>query len=186
MKIKYCVPIIILAFLFLISCGGVSQPKEYTHIRAGFKITAPTGWNKILEDNEMYEFRSGDLKLVEVGGFDLGVGPDDIYSLSSSEFMDLLGESTLDGLDGYCEEAKITNYMIKEQEESMWSGEPAFHVQASGYSSEALASMTVDIFTIVDKDSGRMYMFASQIEEGSYLKAKKDLDLMITSFKLIR
>lgn len=184
MKVKFNL-LIIMAFLIFIGCGGGSEPKEYVHTRAGFKITAPAGWDKTNEDIEMYEFRSGDLKLVEVGGFDLPADTEDILSLSDEEFMVLLKQSTMDGLDGYCSEAKINGYQINEENEAEWGGEVAYRVQASGYSSEALATMIVDMIASVRKEKGRMYMFASQIEQSIYPKVKKDLELMIASFQIL-
>lgn len=186
MKTRFSILIIIPVLLFFINCGGESVPKEYQHTRAGFIITAPAGWSKASEDNEMYEFRSGNYKLIEVGGFDLGVPSEDLYSISLGEFVSLLRESALDGLDGYCDEARIRNYMINEAGETRWGGETAYRLQASGYSDEASVSMILDMIVIVEKETSRMYMFASQIEENVYPKVEKDLELMIASFQVMQ
>lgn len=184
MKVRYCL-IIIAVFLSCIRCGAPSEPKEYIHARAGFKITAPAGWKKISEDFEMFEFRSGDYKLIEVGGFDLGIPPDDFYNLTDDEFFELLRESTREGLDGYCIEATIRDYTISDARETVWGDRIAYRVQAKGYSTEAMASMVVDIIAIVYEEKSRMYMFASQIDEKAYQETKKYLELMIASFQII-
>jgi hypothetical protein len=176
---------ILMLFIFT-GCGDHRRSKEYSHAQAGFKITIPGGWNKTGGDSEMYEFRSGNLKLIEVGGFDLPVGVEVLYGLPSDEFLNTLKQATLDGLDGYCEEARITGYRINEQYETMWGGEPAYRVQASGYSNEALASMVVDIVALVYREKARMYMFISQIEEASYSRTKYEIEGIITSFQLLR
>lgn len=186
MELKYKVVIIALALLLSINCGGDSEPKEYIHTQAGFKITAPAGWRKVSEDREMYEFRSGDLKLVEVGSFYLEIPPEDLYSLSNEDFGNMLMESTLEGLDGYCIEARIKDYKIEEQSDTRWGGALAYRVRASGYSTEALDHMVVDIIAMVHEEESRMYMFASQIVENDYAKTKVDIESMIASFKLIQ
>ncbi|KPJ72142.1 hypothetical protein AMJ52_07280 [candidate division TA06 bacterium DG_78] len=184
MKKRYYAIIVVVLLMFFIRCGE-SEPKEYMHSRAGFKITAPGGWSKMSEDNEMYEFRSGSRKLIEVGGFDLGIPPTDLYALTYAEFNTMLKESVLEGLDGYCEEAMIANYKTTDLYGLEWGGESAFRVQATGYSKNAEADMVVDILAIVHKETSRMYMFAAQIEEGMYDDAKQDIELMIASFQLL-
>ncbi len=185
MAAKYKV-VAILALLLSIKCGSDSEPKEYIHTQAGFKITAPAGWRKVSEDREMYEFRSGDLKLVEVGSFYLEIPPEDLYSLSNEDFRNMLMESTLEGLDGYCIEARIKDYKIEDQSKTEWGGEYAYRVRACGYSSEALEQMVVDIIAMVHEEKSRMYMFASQIVESDYTKTKADIEAMIASFKPIQ
>lgn len=183
MKIKYYM-LISIAALWFIDCGGPSEPKEYIHTQAGFKITTPAGWKKTSEDHEIYEFRSGDYKLVEVGGFDLPVPPEDLFSLPTDEFVSLLRESTLDGLDGYCLDARIRDYWVGDERETVWGDRIAYRVQAKGYSTEALTSMVIDIIAIVHEEKSRIYMFASQIKESIYPQTKKVLELMIASFQL--
>jgi len=185
MRIKYTV-VVTLVLLLSINCGGDSVPKEYIHTQAGLKITAPAGWRKVSEDHEMYEFRSGDLKLVEVGSFYLEIPSEDLHNLSNEDFHYMLMESTLEGLDGYCIEARIKDYKIEDQGETEWGGEYAYRVRASGYSAEALDQMVVDIIATVHKEESRMYMFASQIVESDYAKTKADIESMITSFKIIQ
>jgi hypothetical protein len=184
MKKRYYVLIVVVLMVFFIRCGE-SEPKEYVHTAAGFKITAPGGWSKISEDNEMYEFRSGNRKLIEVGGFDLGIAPTDLYALTYAEFNTMIKEAVLEGLDGYCEEAMIANYEAKDLYGLEWGGESAFRVQATGYSKHAEVDMVVDILAMVHKESSCMYMFAAQIEEGTYPDTKQDIELMITSFQLL-
>jgi hypothetical protein len=184
MKKRYYVLIIVVLMLFFIRCGE-SEPKEYVHAAAGFKITAPGGWSKMSEDNEMYEFRSGSRKLIEVGGFDLGIAPSDLYALTYAEYNTLLKESVLEGLDGYCEEAMIANYEATDLYGLEWGGESAFRVQATGYSKHAEADMVVDILAMVHRETSRMYMFAAQIEEDMYQTTKQDIELMIASFQLL-
>lgn len=184
MKKKYYVLIVVVLMVFFIRCGE-SEPKEYTHTSAGFKITAPGGWSKISEDNEMYEFRAGSRRLIEVGGFDLGIPPEDLYALTYAEFNTMLKESVLEGLDGYCEEAMIADYEAKDLYGLEWGGESAFRVQATGYSKNAEVDMVVDILAMVHKETSRMYMFAAQIEEGMYDDAKQDIELTIASFRLL-
>jgi len=186
MEIKCKVVIITLVLLLSISCGGDSEPKEYIHTQAGFKITAPAGWQKVSEDHEMYEFRSGDLKLIEVGSFYLEIPSEDLYNLSNENIHYMLMKSTLEGLDGYCLEARIKDYKIEDQSETEWGGEYAYRVRARGYSADALDQMVVDIISMVHKEESRMYMFASQIVESEYRKTKPDIETMITSFTIIQ
>jgi hypothetical protein len=184
MKKRYYVLIVFVLLAFFIRCGE-SEPKEYVHSRAGFKITAPGGWSKISEDSDMFEFRSGARRLIEVGGFDLGIAPSDLYALTYVEFNELLKESVLEGLDGYCEEAMIANYETTDLYGTDWGGESAFRVQATGYSEHAEADMIIDLLAMVHRESSRMYMFAAQIEEEMYQNTKQDIELMIASFQLL-
>ncbi|UCG90845.1 MAG: hypothetical protein JSV97_07075 [candidate division WOR-3 bacterium] len=185
MKAHYCIFVITAFFLSCVHCGAPSEPKEYIHTRAGFKITAPAGWKKKSEDFEMFEFRSGDYKLVEVGGFALGIPPDDFYRLTDDDFFALLRESTREGLDSYCTEATIRDYTISDSRETVWGDRIAYRAQAKGYSNETMASMVVDIIAIVYEEKSRVYMFASQIDEKAYAQTKKYLELMIASFQII-
>jgi hypothetical protein len=171
--------------LFVLGCGGPSEPQTFAHSQASFKITIPAGWSKISEDSEMYEFRDGDLKLIEVGGFDMELSEEDFEGVSDEEFMDLLEESTLDGLEGYCDEAEIPNYTINSQGHTTWGGIPAYRLQAQGYSNAAEEEMIVDLLASINKGNGFMYMFASQIAENMYNKAKADLENAIMSFTLM-
>jgi hypothetical protein len=184
MKKRYYMLFVVVLLIFFIRCGE-SEPKEYVHTAAGFKITAPGGWSKISEDNEMYEFRSGVRKLIEVGGFDLGIAPSDLYALTYAEFNTMLKELVLEGLDGYCEEAMIADYKATDLYGLEWGGESAFRVQATGYSKHTEADMVVDILAMIHRETSRMYMFAVQIEEGMYQNTKQDIELMIASFRLL-
>ncbi len=183
MKTNYGLFLVFILSL-IINCGGDSEPKVYKHTRAGFSIKAPAGWRMVFEDHEMYEFRSGNLILIEVGGFDLEIPAEDLYNISNEDFGYMLMESTLDGLEGYCIEARIKDYKIEEQGETEWGGGYAYRVRASGYSSDALAQMVVDIIATIYEKENRMYMFASQIARSDYAEIKPELESMIESFKL--
>lgn len=95
-------------------------------------------------------------------------------------------KSTLEGLDGYCLEARIKDYKIENKSTTEWGGEYAYRVRARGYSAETLDQMVVDIIAMVHKEESRMYMSASQIVESDYKKTKPDIETMITSFKIIQ
>ncbi|UCC12194.1 MAG: hypothetical protein JSW02_01265 [candidate division WOR-3 bacterium] len=168
----------------LLHCGGPSEAMEYTHSRAGFKITIPAGWTKISEDNEMFEFRSGDLKLIEVGGFDLELTMDELSGITDAEVAEWIEESTHEGLEGYCDEARIVGYTIQKEGPMTWGGLPAYSVQIRGYSEEADKTMIVDLIAAMSIETGYMYMFASQIAESMYQDVRSGLDAAITSFKL--
>ncbi len=186
MRYKKFLFVIFSGLILLMNCeSGPREPREYVHASKGFKITMPGNWQKESEDGDMFEFRWGSLRLVEVGGFDLPVEKEDLFDLDEDEFRALLMESTLQGLDGYCEEAKIQNFVIKEQYETIWSDEMAYRVQVSGYSNEALTTVVVDMLAIVKREQGRMYMFASQIEEKAYSELKMSIEGMIQSFKIL-
>lgn len=180
--------LLITAVIFVaVRCGeGPSEPVVHTHTQAGFKITAPAGWSLMSQDEEMFEFRHGDVQLIEVGGFDLEMGPEDFEDVSMDEFMNTLRDGTRDGLDGYCEEAEIVDWRVKEQKETTWGGEPAYHIRAEGYSEAAETDMVVDLVSCMHKQSGFMYMFASQIAAGDYEKVKTDLKATISSFTITK
>lgn len=179
--------LLITAVVFVgLQCGGPSEPTEHNHMQAGFKITLPAGWSLMSQDEEMCEFRHGDVQLIEIGGFDLEMGPEDFEDVPVEEFMNTLREGTLDGLDGYCEEAEIVNWEIREQKATTWGGEPAFHINAKGYSEAAETEMVVDLLSCLHKQSGFMYMFASQIAADDYEKVKADVEATIASFKITK
>jgi hypothetical protein len=182
---KLWIAVFVLGVLFL-HCGGPSQAMEYTHLRAGFKITIPAGWAKISEDSEMFEFRSGDFKLIEVGGFDLELTRDELAGITDAEVAEWIEESTHEGLEGYCDEARIVGYTIQKEGPITWGGLPAYSVQIQGYSEEADKTMIVDLIAAMSTETGFMYMFASQVAESMYLDVKTGLDTAIKSFQIVR
>ena len=179
------IAMLITSVLFL-HCGGPSEATEYTHGRAGFKITIPAGWAKISEDNEMFEFRSGDYKLIEVGGFDLELTRDELTGITDVEVAEWIEESTHEGLAGYCDEARIVGYTIQEEGPMTWGGLPAYSVRIRGYSEEADKTMIVDLIAAMSIETGFMYMFASQIAEDMYQDIKNGLYASIKSFQLVQ
>jgi len=185
MKAKHLIIVLIPAVLFFIRCGTPPAPEDYIHTTAGFKFTVTAGWNKADEDKERYEFRQGNYKLVEVGGFDLEVKPEELTQLNDELTGAMLKESTMGGLEGYCTEAHIKNYSITEEGSTTWCGLPAYKVKAKGYSDEVSASVTVDIIVALLKSKARMYMFSSQIVDSEYSKVQNDLQTMIASFQLL-
>lgn len=185
MRLKYQLVASILVVFCVLKCGAPSEPKEYIHTQADFKITAPAGWRKTFEDHEMFEFRSGDYKLVEVGGFDIGVPSHELYDISNEEFLELLIASTMEGLDGYCIEAQMRDYTIEDEGRTVWGDRLAYHVTARGYSRMAEMDMKVDLVAIVYEEKSRMYFFASQIAENEYADAFFDIASMIASFQII-
>lgn len=186
MKYKQLLFIPCILVLILSHCGGPSEATEYAHRGAGFKITIPAGWVKISEDNEMFEFRSGDYKLIEVGGFDLGLTRDELTGITDAEVAEWIEESTLEGLEGYCDEARIVGYTIQKEGPMTWGGLPAYGVQIRGYSEEADETMIVDLFAAMSVNTGYMYMFASQIADHMYQDVKTGLDASIKSFELVQ
>ncbi len=187
MRKRYIISIIATAAFFIIACGGgaPSEPVVYTHQIAGFKITAPAGWKKMSEDSEMYEFRMGNFKLIEVGGFDLELTADELAEITIAEIAEMVAEATLSGLEGYCEEATIEEWSLDSEGETTWGGVPGYRVKATGHSEEAGKKMVVDLIGIFSIKNGYMYMFASQIETGAYNKTKPELEACISSFALI-
>jgi hypothetical protein len=183
MKTKYLV--VPLAFLLIVHCGEPTAPREYVHTQAGFKITVPQGWRKTAEDKDMYEFRSGDRKLIEVGSFPMDVTTEEFGLLSDEDFFDMLKESAVGGLDAYCNEAHITGYRMTDQRETVWAGIGGFRMQVRGTSTQAMVPVVVDLVIIIFEAKSRMFMFISQIEESVYPSIKSDLESMITSFQLI-
>jgi hypothetical protein len=169
----------------LVRCGPPPAAKEYTHTTSGFKFTAAAGWNLVDQDSERYEFRLGNYKLVEVAGFDLELKPSDLAELDDELTGALLKESTMGGLEGYCEEARIKNYNITEEGPTTWGGLPGYQIKARGYSEEVTDNVAVDIIVAVVKSKARMYMLASQILESDYTKTEPDLLQMISSFQLL-
>ncbi len=182
---KLMIAVLITVVLFL-HCGGPSEAMEYTHGSARFKITIPAGWEKISEDNEMFEFRSGDSKLIEVGGFDLELTRDELTGITDAEVAEWIEESTHEGLEGYCDEARIVGYTIQKEGPMTWGGLPAYSVQIRGYSEEADKTMIVDLIAAMSIETGYMYMFASQIAESMYQDIKSGLDAAVASFQLVR
>ena len=185
MRLKYQFVICVLVLMCASMCSAPSEPKEYIHTQADFKITAPVGWRKTFEDHEMFEFRSGDYKLVEVGGFDIGVPSHELYDISNEEFLELLIASTLEGLNEYCIDAQMRDYMIEDEGKTVWGDRLAYHVTARGYSRIAEMDVKVDLVAIVYEEKSRMYFFASQIAENEYADAFFDIASMIASFQLI-
>lgn len=174
------------AMLASLHCQGApAAPKEYVHSVAGFKITAPAGWNKTNEDNEMYEFRKGDNRLIEVGGFDLEIDPTEIAEFTTDQMNELLEVSTTGGLEGYCEEADIVSYTVRDEGLTTWGGKDCYRIQARGHSNALNAAVIVDIMSIILKDRARVYMFASQIAESEYQGVSPALETMIASFALL-
>ena len=186
MRYSYLFIIPIVLGMVFFHCGEPSQATEYTHTGVGFKITIPAGWSKISEDYEMYEFRSGDLKLIEVGGFDLELAEGELNGITDTEIAEWLTESTLEGLEGYCDEARIVGYTIQQEGPLTWGGLPAYSVQIRGYSEEADETMVVDLIAAMSTQTGFMYMFASQIAEDMYQETKAALDATIKSFALVQ
>lgn len=187
MRKRYNLLLLIIALLICLRCEPPSEPTEYTHTQAGFKVVCPAGWSKIDEDKEMYEFRSGSVKLIEVGGFDLEM-PEDTLNAIFAEGVNVLEELTLDGLEGYNEEAKLVSIRIDDQYQTTWGGESAYRVRETGYSEEAEVSMVVDLVACLFTKNGRvyMYMFASQIAESEYQKIKSELETTIASFQILK
>jgi len=182
---KLAILAIIPIILLIVFCGPPPAPKDYTHATAGFKFTAAAGWNLVDQDDERYEFRLGSHKLVEVAGFDLELKPSDLAELDEELTGVLLKESTMGGLEGYCEEAKIKNYSVTEESPMIWAGLPGYRVKAKGYSDEVTDDVVVDIVVSVMKSKARMYMLASQIIESDYTKTQPELLQMINSFQLL-
>jgi len=178
---------LLIAVLCLIGCAGSSEPKVYSHSQARFSITCPAGWSLTSQDNEMYEFRRGDVKLIEVGGFIFSTDPEEIEymnSLSESELKEFLRSASLDGLEGYCEEAEIMNWTISDQFHMSWDGRPGYRIRANGYSDPAGVDMTLDLIAAIDMQSGMLYMLASQISKSQYEATKVDLEAAIQSFRV--
>jgi hypothetical protein len=187
MNIKHFMSIVVLTALIIVACSGgaPSEPVVYTHQKAGFKITAPAGWKKMSEDSEMYEFRMGNFKLIEVGGFDLEFTAEELADITITDIADIVKEATMGGLEGYCEEATIDNWNLDNEAETTWGGVPGYRVKARGYSEEADKDMIVDLIGIFNVKNGYMYMFASQIETGVYDKTKPELEACIASFAFL-
>lgn len=186
MKKLHLINVVLLAGFFIIACGGApAEPVVYTHQNAGFKITVPGGWKKMSEDPEMYEFRMGNFKLIEVGGFDLEFTPEELADITVEDIADIVKEATMSGLEGYCEEATIEDWTIDQEGETTWGGIPGYRAQVKGYSEEADKDMVVDLIGIFNIKNGFMYMFASQIETGAYDKTRPELEACISSFALI-
>lgn len=179
---KFAYACMIIVIMLMIGCAGSSEPKVYSHEQAYFSVTCPSGWSLISQDSEMYEFRRGDVKLVEVGGFEFG-DVDDFIEMPESEFKEFMRTASLDGLEGYCEEAEITGWTIIEQFHTTWGGLKAYRVRAQGYSEPAEVDMMLDLLAALNLDNGMLYMFASQIEKGQYDNTKADVEMMIQSFR---
>jgi len=173
---------ITIAVILMIGCAGSSEPKVYTHEQAYFSVTCPAGWSLISQDNEMYEFRRGDVKLIEVGGFDFG-DIEDFLEMPDAEFKEFMRTASLDGLDGYCEEAEIHDWTILEQYHTTWGGLEAYHVRAQGFSEAADVDMVLDLLAALNLNNGMLYMFASQIAKSQYDNTKTDVDAVINSFR---
>jgi hypothetical protein len=186
MNKNYCTFMFLTAVFALTACAP-SEPVTYNHEKAGFRITVPAGWAKMSEDDEMYEFRSGDYKLIEVVGFDLELTEEDIQDLTDSEYQDMVRKAAIDGLEGYCEEAEITDYRIQQQYETTWGGHDAYRMKASGYSEAAEKSMVVDLLAsfVMKKNHLFAYLLASQIAQDEYDATKSSLEACFASFRLI-
>jgi len=183
-------PIIVIIFaaslLMLAGCDSApSEPKEYTHTLGGFKVTAPAHWKLISEDHELYEFRRGNYKLIEVGSFDLDIPKGDLDMLTPDELSNTLEDESLRGLKNYCEGAKITGYRITERMPYKWDNMPGFRIKAVGYSDAASATMVIDVVMGLEKSQMRLYLFASQVAESDYEETSADLEMTIASFQLL-
>jgi hypothetical protein len=170
--------------LFFLQCAP-SEPKEYVHGQAGFKITLPGGWSKTSEDNELFEFRAGNTRLIEVASFDFEVSREEMASLTEQDITDFLTDFSGDGITEYCAEANIRDHSTIEKSMTTWDGNPAYRLKARGYSGEIDASVIVDIIIMIDKSKARGYLFAAQIAESEYEKIKADIESAIASFRSI-
>jgi hypothetical protein len=186
MKKYYCLLVFVI-MAFVVSTCAPSEPVEYVHEKAGFKITIPAGWTKMSEDSEMYEFRSGNYKLIEVIGFDLELAQQDIADLTDSEFKNMVRQSALDGLEGYCDEAEIQDYVVEKQRETTWGGYDAYRVKAVGFSNAADKKMVVDLIASFVMRDNRLYayLYASQISEDVYKDIEDSIETTIASFQII-
>jgi hypothetical protein len=164
---------------------GPAEPTEYTHKTARFKITMPAHWSKLNEDEEMFEFRRGGMRLVEVGGFDIGIPASDFEDIPEEGIKKLIKEATQEGFLGYCEEAEINDYTIEGEDFTTWGGQLAYHIKANGYSDYAEEDMIVNIVANIHPEKSRMYMFASQIAKQYYEDIEPNLVKTIGSFKVI-
>jgi hypothetical protein len=174
---------IIIVFILMMGCEESSEPKVYNHADAYFSVTCPAGWSLISEDSEMYEFRRGDVKLIEVGGFDFG-DIEDFLDMPDAEFKEFMRTASLDGLEGYCEEAEIRDWTIMEQYHTTWGGIKAYRVRAQGFSEAADVDMVLDLLAALNLKNGMLYMFASQIAKSQYDNTKADVETVINSFKV--
>jgi hypothetical protein len=170
--------------ILIVGCAGPSAPKVYTHEQAGFSVTCPAGWSLMSQDAEMFEFRSGDVKLIEIGGFNFGVSTAELEEMSDADFKDFMKDASLGGLEGYCSEAEIQDWMIDEQYHTTWGGLEAYRVRARGFSNAADVDMVVDLVAAYNFDNGMLYMFASQIAKNQYEGTKKDMEAALTSFRV--
>jgi len=190
MKTQTIAIIAVIATLTIISCGGSgggasSVPTEYLHDAAGFKITAPAGWEMMDKSVETYEFRQGDYMLIEVGGFDLGK---DLYETLNDPEFDyplFLEDASLGFLKDYCKEAAITGYRVTLRNETSWGGMPAFRLKAEGFSAPINKTVTIDVLLAVNKSSCVAYVFASQIAKSKYDEASGEIETSIASFQVI-
>jgi len=174
---------ITIAVILMIGCAGSSEPKVYNHTEAYFAVTCPAGWSLISQDSEMYEFRRGDVKLIEVGGFEFG-DIEEFLDMPDAEFKEFMRTASLDGLEGYCEEAEIMDYEIMEQYHTTWGGLGAYRIRAQGFSEAADVDMVLDLLAALNLKSGMLYMFASQIAKSQYDNTKADVETVINSFKV--
>ena len=174
---------VIIAFILMMGCEESSEPKVYNHTDAYFSVTCPGGWSLISEDSEMYEFRKGDVKLIEVGGFDFG-GVEEFIDMPDEQFKEFMRSASLDGLEGYCEEAEIRDWTIMEQYHTTWGGMAAYRIRAQGFSDAADVDMVLDLLAALNLKNGMLYMLASQIAKSQYEGTKADVETVVNSFKV--
>jgi hypothetical protein len=167
----------------IIGCAGSSEPTTYTHENARFTVTCPAGWSYISQDPEMFEFRKGDVKLIEIGGFEFGEA-DFLLEMSDAEFAGFMRDASLDGLEGYCDEAAISDWTIDEQYHTTWGSLEAYRIRAHGYSDAAEVDMILDLIAAINFENGMLYMFASQIAKDQYEKTEAEIEAMIKSFRV--
>lgn len=174
----------IAVIILIIGCAGSPEAKVYTHTQAYFSVTCPAGWSLVSQDAEMYEFRNGDVKLIEVGGFDFGMTAADFEDMSEAGFKDFMKDASLGGLEGYCEEAEIQDWTIDEQYHTTWGGLDAYRIRAKGFSNAAEVDMVVDLVATLNFENGMLYMFASQIAKNQYEGARTDVEATLASFRV--
>jgi hypothetical protein len=176
--------LMIAVILIIVGCAESPEPKVYTHEQAQFSVTCPAGWRLISQDEEMYEFRKGDVRLIEVGGFDFGMTAADFEDMTDADLKDFMQEASLGGFEGYCEEAQITNWAIDEQYHTAWGGTNAYRIRAKGFSNTAEVDMIVDLIAAVSVDKGMLYMFASQVAQEQYSSTQAEVEATIKSFQI--
>jgi len=171
--------------ILLVGCSGNSEPSEHVHNSARFKITIPAGWKLISEDDEMFEFRKGDTRLIEVGRFELDFTPDEMADMEDDEITEMLEQSSDGGFKSYCIDARISDYRIEQQNSRVWGGLPAYYIKARGFSNEIDESVVIDLLIAIHRDRCAMYLFASQVTRSNYEKTEQHIKSSIESFQVI-